>query len=66
MSLTKPEGKDDGKRVAEVIEGSGTVDQCAVGTDSCDANALCTDKTGGYDCECVAGYYGDGLVCTRK
>ena len=57
---------DARERRSTDIEGSGTVDQCADGTHTCDANAVCTDKTGGFDCACVSGYYGDGETCTRE
>ncbi|CAH1802929.1 unnamed protein product, partial [Owenia fusiformis] len=39
------------------------VDECALGTDRCSTNALCTDISGGYRCTCNAGYIGDGFTC---
>ena len=30
----------------------------------CDANALCTNTKGSYDCSCRDGYQGDGRTCT--
>ncbi len=39
------------------------VDECALGTHTCDANATCTDAACGYTCACSAGYHGDGEVC---
>ena len=41
-------------------------DECALGTDNCDANAACTDTDGSYDCTCNDGYSGDGFTCTGK
>ena len=29
----------------------------------CDANAECTNAPGSFDCQCVAGYSGDGRTC---
>ncbi|WP_437660827.1 FG-GAP-like repeat-containing protein [Sorangium sp. So ce1182] len=40
------------------------VDECALGTDNCDANAACTNTTGSFSCACNAGYSGDGVTCT--
>lgn len=39
------------------------VDECATETDECDAAAVCTNLTGGYDCACDVGYTGDGFTC---
>ena len=39
------------------------VNECALGTDECDANASCSNTTGGYDCTCNDGYTGDGRDC---
>lgn len=39
------------------------VDECALATDNCDANATCTDLDAGFSCACDAGYVGDGLAC---
>ncbi|XXT15899.1 FG-GAP-like repeat-containing protein [Sorangium sp. So ce429] len=43
---------------------TGAVDECALGTDNCDANAACTDTPGSFTCACDAGYSGDGVTCT--
>eukprot|EP01045_Picozoa_sp_COSAG04_P002464 COSAG04_NODE_90_length_26856_cov_18.273723_20_plen_2565_part_00 len=40
------------------------VDECAIGTDSCDANAACTNTAGSFACACNGGYGGDGEICT--
>ena len=39
------------------------VDECATGTDSCDANASCTNTKGSYTCACNDGFTGDGHTC---
>ncbi|WP_437586227.1 LamG-like jellyroll fold domain-containing protein [Sorangium sp. So ce1000] len=41
------------------------VNECALGTDNCDANAACTNTTGSFTCACNAGYEGDGVTCTE-
>ncbi|WP_437575223.1 FG-GAP-like repeat-containing protein [Sorangium sp. So ce887] len=40
------------------------VNECALGTDNCDANAACTNTAGAFTCACNAGYSGDGVTCT--
>ena len=42
------------------------VDECAVGTHNCAANADCTNTAGSFTCECTRNgisYIGDGLTC---
>ena len=41
------------------------IDECPV-ENSCDANAICTKTEGSYNCECNAGYTGDGFSCSGK
>ncbi|HTN92374.1 MAG TPA: FG-GAP-like repeat-containing protein [Sorangium sp.] len=41
------------------------VNECALGTDNCDANAACTNTAGSFTCACNAGYSGDGVTCTE-
>ncbi|AUX34870.1 MULTISPECIES: FG-GAP-like repeat-containing protein [Sorangium] len=41
------------------------VNECALSTDNCDANAACTNTTGSFTCACNAGYEGDGVTCTN-
>ncbi|MGK3963651.1 FG-GAP-like repeat-containing protein [Sorangium sp. So ce118] len=41
------------------------VDECALGTDNCDANAACTNTVGSFTCACNAGYEGDGVTCAN-
>ncbi|WP_437933073.1 EGF domain-containing protein [Sorangium sp. So ce341] len=40
------------------------IDECALGTDDCDANAACTNTPGSFTCACNTGYSGDGTTCT--
>ena len=39
------------------------VDECALGTDSCDVNAQCNDTVGSFECTCNSGFIGDGRIC---
>ena len=40
------------------------INECATGTHSCAAEGgECANTAGGYDCDCVSGYSGDGSVC---
>jgi len=41
------------------------IDECALGTDKCDANAICTNTPGSFDCVCDLGYFGNGLTCAE-
>ena len=40
--------------------------ECALGTDNCDANAVCADTEGSFTCTCNPGYEGDGVTCQSK
>lgn len=42
------------------------VDECAIGTDKCSVNALCSNSEGSYSCTCKLGYFGDGTDCDGK
>lgn len=41
-------------------------DECALGTDDCNVNAVCNNTMGSYMCICIPPYYGDGRVCAGK
>ncbi|TNF31813.1 MAG: hypothetical protein EP329_11810, partial [Deltaproteobacteria bacterium] len=41
------------------------IDECAAGSDNCDANATCTNTVGAFTCACNDGYEGDGVTCTQ-
>ena len=38
-------------------------DECATGDNNCDLNAICTNIQGGFYCNCMAGFTGDGVNC---
>lgn len=40
------------------------VDECAEGLSNCSKQASCSDIVGGFECLCLPGYEGDGVVCT--
>jgi cysteine-rich repeat protein len=40
------------------------IDECAAGTDDCDANATCSNTVGSFKCMCNSGYTGSGTTCT--
>jgi hypothetical protein len=39
------------------------IDECALGSAGCDADATCTNANGGFSCTCDEGYFGDGFDC---
>jgi hypothetical protein len=39
------------------------VDECALHTDACDPNAICTNTVDSYSCTCKPGFTGDGFTC---
>src|SRR5687767_7701762 len=45
-------------------DGPGFADECALGTDDCAADAVCTDTPDAFTCTCRVGYEGDGRTCT--
>ena len=40
------------------------IDECT--TNPCDANAVCLNTNGSFDCTCRPGFDGDGKVCKGK
>ena len=40
--------------------------ECTSGTHNCHSNATCTNTVGSFICACVAGYSGNGVMCTGK
>ena len=42
------------------------VDECTEGTHNCSVNATCTNTVGGFTCECLDGFTGDGVSCNGK
>lgn len=53
---------EEGKQESACID----VNECNVGVDKCDENALCFNEPGGYQCRCKAGYNGDGFTCQSR
>ncbi|MCH8855775.1 MAG: hypothetical protein IIA03_05930, partial [Proteobacteria bacterium] len=39
------------------------IDECMTGTETCDANATCTNRSGVASCLCNPGYTGPGETC---
>ena len=39
-------------------------DECTIGLDDCDPNAVCTNIAGTWTCVCNTGYSGSGQMCT--
>ncbi len=39
------------------------INECALNTDMCDANATCTNILGSYTCTCTPPFVGDGFTC---
>ena len=42
------------------------IDECYLGTHTCDSNARCMNTAGGFTCKCTYGYTGNGHQCTKK
>ena len=42
------------------------INECALGLDNCDVNAVCTDTVTSFECACQSGYSGSGVNCTGK
>ena len=39
------------------------IDECSLGTNNCDVNAICTNTIGSFECKCKPGYIGNGTEC---
>ena len=42
------------------------IDECTSQLDNCHENAACNNTFGGFECNCNAGFEGDGVNCTSK
>ena len=43
------------------------IDECETELDNCHENANCSDTVGSFECTCVEGYEGDGVIqCESK
>jgi hypothetical protein len=47
-------------------DGCVDIDECAANTDTCSANAACTNVAGSFTCACNAGFDGNGSTCTKR
>ena len=41
-------------------------DECAAMPGPCDANAVCTNTDGSFECTCKVEYTGNGRICSGK
>ena len=41
------------------------INECSEGSHNCSNHAKCKNYYGGYSCECLTGFEGDGENCTR-
>ena len=46
------------------VEFFSDINECTIGTDNCDARAVCTNIIGSFTCTCQTGYTGNGVTCT--
>ena len=42
------------------------VEECSLGTHTCDEHATCTNTKGSFTCRCNSGYHGTGYRCIGK
>ena len=42
------------------------IDECAMDTDNCSENAICTNTPGSFICICYIGYVSNGTACVGK
>ena len=42
------------------------IDECELGTHLCHSNANCSNTDGGYNCNCISGFSGNGTDCKGK
>ncbi|ODM99647.1 Nidogen-1 [Orchesella cincta] len=42
------------------------INECQIGTSTCDVTAVCINYPGSYRCECPPGHSGDGYTCTNN
>ena len=40
------------------------INECMIGTHTCDAMSSCTNSDGSFECSCNVGFEGDGITCT--
>ena len=42
------------------------MDECALGLDDCDIDAVCMDLSDGFSCVCNEGFIGNGRICDGR
>ena len=42
------------------------IDECEQGDHNCDLNAECSNTVGSFECDCYAGFTGNGTICDGK
>ena len=42
------------------------MDECSLVAHGCGENAKCVNDIGSYNCDCKAGFFGDGEICEGK
>ena len=42
------------------------MNECAIGTDNCDINAVCTNTVGSFNCTCRTSFFDNGISCESK
>ena len=42
------------------------IDECTIGTHTCDVNAVCNNIIGSYNCTCKDSFHGNGINCTGE
>ena len=50
---------------SDEINATCIVDECAMETHNCHANANCTDTAASFECTCHEGYSGNGTACSN-
>ena len=49
-----------------IVISSLDINECLLDIHECDVNATCNNTIGDYDCQCNAGFRGDGFTCASK
>ena len=39
------------------------INECELGVHDCFQDAICINKIGSFECECLPGFSGDGMTC---
>ena len=52
--------------VQNAVEECVDIDECQLGRLPCSPDANCINTPGGFACECLPGFQGNGAVCERE